>query len=61
MKGYWDNQKATNDAFADDWFKTGDLGMLNEEGYLVVKGRCKDIIISGGENIYPKEIEEILC
>lgn len=35
--------------------------MLNEEGYLVVKGRCKDIIISGGENIFPKEIEEVLC
>ena len=60
MKGYLKNEKATNDAFAGGWFHTGDLGVLDEHGYVIIKDRSKDIIISGGENISSVEVEDIL-
>ncbi|MFF9778771.1 acyl-CoA synthetase [Streptomyces sp. NPDC013978] len=58
--GYLDNPKANAAAFRDGWFRTGDLGMLDEEGYLYVTGRASDMYISGGSNIYPRDIEEKL-
>jgi len=59
MKGYWDDQEATKNAIDQDgWMHTGDLGVMDEEGYLNIVGRIKDLIIRGGENISPKEIEE---
>ena len=60
MKGYLKNEKATKDAFAGGWFHTGDLGVLDEHGYVIIKDRSKDIIISGGENISSVEVEDIL-
>jgi fatty-acyl-CoA synthase len=60
MKGYLKNEKATMDAFAGGWFHTGDLGVLDEHGYVIIKDRSKDIIISGGENISSVEVEDIL-
>lgn len=60
MKGYLKNKKANDEAFADGWFHSGDLAVLHEDGYIQLKDRSKDIIISGGENISSIEIEEIL-
>ena len=60
MKGYLKNEKATREAFAGGWFHTGDLGVLDECGYVIIKDRSKDIIISGGENISSVEVEDIL-
>jgi fatty-acyl-CoA synthase len=60
MKGYLKNEKATQDAFAGGWFHTGDLGVLDEHGYVIIKDRSKDIIISGGENISSVEVEDVL-
>ncbi|MCF8130873.1 MAG: AMP-binding protein, partial [Deltaproteobacteria bacterium] len=60
MKGYWRNPEATNKALKDGWLHTGDMGYLDEKGYLFIMDRSKDMIISGGENIYPREIEEVL-
>jgi fatty-acyl-CoA synthase len=60
MKGYLKNPKATEEAFAGGWFHSGDLGVLHEDGYIQLKDRCKDIIISGGENISSIEVEEVL-
>jgi fatty-acyl-CoA synthase len=60
MKGYLKNETATNEAFAGGWFHTGDLGVLDEQGYVIIKDRSKDIIISGGENISSVEVEDIL-
>jgi malonyl-CoA/methylmalonyl-CoA synthetase len=57
--GYWNQPDKTAESFtADHWFRTGDVGMLDDDGYLVISGRAKDLIISGGLNVYPKEIEE---
>lgn len=58
--GYWRNAEATAKAFDDGWFRTGDMGELSEDGYLTLTGRKSDLIISGGFNIYPREIEELL-
>lgn len=58
--GYWNNPEGTARAIRDGWFYTGDLGERDEEGYLWIRGRKKDMIISGGENIYPAEIERVL-
>ncbi len=60
MKGYWNRPEATAEAIRDDWFYSGDAGYLDEEGYLYIHDRVKDMIISGGENIYPAEIESAL-
>ena len=60
MKGYWGRPKESAEALRDGWLHTGDLGVFDEDGYLTLKDRSKDLIISGGSNIYPREIEEIL-
>ncbi|WP_301109097.1 class I adenylate-forming enzyme family protein [Sporosarcina sp.] len=60
MKGYWNNEKATNETLIDGWLQTGDLGWKSEEGYVHIVDRKKDVIISGGVNIYPREVEEVL-
>ena len=60
MKGYLKNPKATQEAFADGWFHSGDLGVLHEDGYIELRDRSKDIIISGGENISTIEVEGVI-
>jgi len=60
MKGYWQNPEATAQTLRGGWLHTGDMGSLDEHGYLTLKDRSKDVIISGGSNIYPREVEEIL-
>ena len=60
MKGYWRNPEATAASLRNGWLHTGDLGYLDERGYLFIMDRSKDMIISGGENIYPREIEEVI-
>ncbi len=60
MKGYWNNEEATAKTLRGGWLHTGDLGMLDEDGYLTLKDRSKDLIISGGSNVYPREVEEVL-
>jgi fatty-acyl-CoA synthase len=60
MKGYFRNQKATKEAFEGGWFHSGDLGVRYPDGYIQLKDRSKDIIISGGENISSIEVEEVL-
>jgi fatty-acyl-CoA synthase len=61
MLGYWDNEEATRGAIdAARWMHTGDLATMDDEGYLNIVGRIKDMIIRGGENVYPREIEEFL-
>jgi len=60
MAGYWKNPEATAKALRGGWLHTGDLGSLDAEGFLTIKDRSKDMIISGGANIYPREIEEVL-
>ena len=60
MPGYWNNSQASAAALRDGWLHTGDVGAFDEEGYLTLKDRSKDVIISGGSNIYPREVEEVL-
>jgi fatty-acyl-CoA synthase len=60
MKGYLKNPAASREAFAGGWFHTGDLGVMHQDGYIEIKDRAKDIIISGGENISSLEVEEVL-
>jgi fatty-acyl-CoA synthase len=60
MKGYLKNEKATDEAFGGGWFHTGDLAVLHPDGYVKIKDRSKDVIISGGENISSLEVEEVL-
>src|SRR5690349_13059590 len=60
MKGYLKNKAATDEAFAGGWFHSGDLGVMHADGYIQLKDRSKDIIISGGENISSIEVEEAL-
>lgn len=60
MKGYWNRPEATAESFTGDWFHTGDLVRQDEEGYLYVVDRKKDMFISGGENVFPAEIEHVL-
>jgi long-chain acyl-CoA synthetase len=60
MLGYWDNPAASAEALRHGWLHTGDMGCLDEEGFLTLKDRSKDMIISGGSNIYPREVEEVL-
>ena len=58
--GYWRNPTATEEAFADGWFRSGDVGELAEDGSLAIRGRTKELIISGGFNVYPREVELVL-
>ncbi|HVW86856.1 MAG TPA: AMP-binding protein [Bryobacteraceae bacterium] len=58
--GYWRREEATRNAFVDGWFRTGDLATVSDDGYYTLSGRRSDLIISGGFNIYPREIEEFL-
>jgi long-chain acyl-CoA synthetase len=60
MKGYWCNAEATAATLRGGWLHTGDLGAMDEDGFLTLKDRSKDLIISGGSNIYPREVEEVL-
>ncbi len=61
MKGYWNNPKATAESITPDgWFKTGDAGYRDEDGYIYIHDRVKDMIVSGGENVYPAEVESAL-
>lgn len=60
MLGYWKNQKLTNERLRDGWLQTGDMGYLDEEGYLFLVDRKADMIITGGENVYPTETENVL-
>ncbi|MPW18642.1 AMP-binding protein [Paraburkholderia sp. CNPSo 3157] len=60
MKGYWDDEAKTRESVVDGWMHTGDLATIDAEGYCNIVGRLKDMLIRGGENIYPREIEEFL-
>ena len=60
MAGYWGNEEATRQTLRGGWLHTGDMGIMDDDGYLTLKDRSKDVIISGGSNIYPREIEEVL-
>ena len=60
MLGYWGQDDKTAEALVDGWMRTGDLAVMDEEGYLRITGRIKDMVIRGGENVYPREIEEYL-
>lgn len=60
MKGYWDDPERTSDAVQNGWMHTGDLATIDDEGYCRIIGRSKDMLIRGGENVYPAEIEEFL-
>ena len=60
MKGYWRDPEATAETLRNGWLHTGDVGYMDDKGYLFLMDRSKDMIISGGENIYPREIEEII-
>jgi len=60
MKGYWNNPEATAKAIADGWFRTGDAGYVDAEGFVYIHDRVKDMIVSGGENIYPAEVENAI-
>jgi long-chain acyl-CoA synthetase len=61
MRGYWNKPQATAETLRGGWLHTGDVGYLDEDGYLFITDRKKDMIISGGSNIYPREIEEVIC
>lgn len=60
MLGYWRNEEATAKTIRDGWLFTGDMGVMDDEGFITLKDRSKDVIISGGTNIYPREVEEVL-
>jgi long-chain acyl-CoA synthetase len=60
MAGYWRNPEATAATIRDGWLWTGDMGSQDEDGFITLKDRSKDLIISGGSNIYPREVEEVL-
>jgi long-chain acyl-CoA synthetase len=60
MLGYWNNPKASAETLKDGWLRTGDVGRLDQDGFLTLSDRSKDVIISGGTNIYPREVEEAL-
>lgn len=60
MEGYWENPEASAETLRGGWLHTGDLGSIDEDGFLMLRDRSKDMIISGGSNIYPREIEEVL-
>ena len=61
MTGYWKNEEATAEAIRSGWVHTGDLARMDEEGHVYIVDRKKDLIISGGFNIYPREVENAIC
>jgi acyl-CoA synthetase (AMP-forming)/AMP-acid ligase II len=61
LDGYWNDAQATRDAFRDGWYRTGDVGYLDEEGYLFLVDRLKDMIVTGGENVYSVEVESVIA
>lgn len=61
MRGYWNNPGATATAIVDGWLYTGDIGWMDEDGFLTLTDRARDLIISGGSNVYPREVEEVLA
>jgi long-chain acyl-CoA synthetase len=60
MRGYWNRDDATAEAMRDGWFHTGDIATVDEDGYFSIVDRKKDLIIRGGYNVYPRELEEVL-
>ncbi len=60
MLGYWEQQDKTDEVLVDGWMHTGDIAVMAEDGYVQITGRIKDMVIRGGENVYPREIEEFL-
>src|SRR5690606_6042526 len=60
MKGYWNRPEETEKVLKDGWLSTGDMAFMDEEGYFAIMDRKKDVIIAGGFNIYPREVEEVL-
>ena len=60
LEGYWEQPEATADAIVDGWFHTGDGGIIDDDGYLTISDRKKDVIISGGENVSSIEVEDAL-
>ena len=60
MKGYWNLPDATSESIRDGWFSTGDIAVVDKDGYYYVVDRKKDLIIRGGYNVYPREVEEAL-
>ena len=60
FSGYWERPEENTEVFVDGWFRTGDLGAIDPEGYLSIVGRAKELIISGGFNVYPREVEEVI-
>jgi malonyl-CoA/methylmalonyl-CoA synthetase len=60
FKGYWSKQKETEDSFENGWFKTGDIAEVGNNGYISINGRIKELIITGGLNVYPQEVDEVL-
>jgi acyl-CoA synthetase (AMP-forming)/AMP-acid ligase II len=60
MKGYWKQPEATAEALRGGWMHTGDAGVMDDEGYLYIQDRVKDMVVSGGENVYPRVVEEVL-
>jgi len=58
--GYWRDAGTTGDAFRDGWFRTGDVGEIDPDGYLRIVGRTRELIITGGFNAYPREVEDVL-
>jgi acyl-CoA synthetase (AMP-forming)/AMP-acid ligase II len=61
LDGYWNDPQATADAFRDGWYRTGDVGYLDDEGYLFLVDRLKDMIVTGGENVYSVEVESVMA
>src|SRR5665811_248027 len=61
MVGYYDDPQATEQAFVDGWYRTGDAARVDEDGYLFIVDRIKDMIVSGGENVYSKEVEDAIA
>ena len=60
MAGYWQDAAASAQALRDGWLCTGDIGRLDDDGFLTLLDRSKDLLVSGGSNIYPREVEELL-
>jgi len=60
MKEYWNRPDATREALVDGWLRTGDVAIIDDQGFVYIQDRIKDMIISGGENVYPAEVENVL-